>query len=144
MQYVDKGSVVPPPFNLLPSGKYFIEICKRCYDRIISQKVHKSLLFAGFVDQELDLPTGVTRRQCYQKLYSVLYFRGESMCIVDQNLFKQIVSIKTTNVLVVNLPQPCPALGFRHGIVILLLSRPYSSVCYKHLIRSLRLFGWLG
>ena len=70
MQYVDKGSVVPPPFNLLPSGKYFIEICKRCYDRIISQKVHKSLLFAGFVDQELDLPTGVTRGQCYQKLYN--------------------------------------------------------------------------
>jgi len=38
MQYVDKGSVVPPPFNLLPSGKYFIEFCKRCYDRIKSEK----------------------------------------------------------------------------------------------------------
>jgi len=38
MQYVDKGSVVPPPFNLLPSGKYFIEFCKRCYDRIKFQK----------------------------------------------------------------------------------------------------------
>ena len=87
MQYVDKGSVVPPPFNLLPSGNYFIEICKRCYDRIISQKVRKSLLFAGFDDQELDLPTGFTRGQCYQKLYSAVYFRGEGMSKVDQNLF---------------------------------------------------------
>lgn len=43
MQYVDKGSVVPPPFNLLPSGKYFIEFCKRCYDRIKSQKVRNML-----------------------------------------------------------------------------------------------------
>ena len=48
MQYVDKGSVVPPPFNLLPSGKYFIEICKRCYDRMMSQRVRKSLLFCRF------------------------------------------------------------------------------------------------
>lgn len=123
MQYVDKGSVVPPPFNLLPSGKYFIEICKRCYDRIRSQKVHKSLLLAGFVDQELDLPTVVTRGQCYQKLYNAVYFRGESTSIVDQNLFKQIVSLKTTNILVVNLlqpcPSPCPSRGFRHGIVMI-------------------------
>ena len=42
MQYVDKGSVVPPPFNLLPSGKYFIEFCKRCYDRIKSEKVRQT------------------------------------------------------------------------------------------------------
>lgn len=73
MQYVDKGSVVPPPFNLLPSGKYFIEFCKRCYDRIKSQKVRKtlllynSLLFTRFDNREFDL-TGVTRGECYHIL----------------------------------------------------------------------------
>ena len=35
------------------------------------------------------------------------------MSTVDENLSEQIVSIKTTNVLVVNLPQPCPTMGFR-------------------------------
>ncbi|KAJ7377795.1 hypothetical protein OS493_026362 [Desmophyllum pertusum] len=38
MQFVDKGSVVPPPFNLLPSRKYFVEFCQRCCDWIKSKK----------------------------------------------------------------------------------------------------------
>ena len=88
MQYVDKGSVVPPPFNLLPSGKYFIELCKRCYDRIKYQKVRQTLTLYN--------STGVTLGQGYKKLHNAVYSRGESRSKIDQNLFERIVSIKTS------------------------------------------------
>lgn len=38
MQYVDKGSVLPPPFNLLPNRKHFVELCRRIKNWIKPQK----------------------------------------------------------------------------------------------------------
>ena len=46
MQYVDKGSVLPPPFNLIPNYKLFAEFFRRCYDCIKPQKVRSKI---GFV-----------------------------------------------------------------------------------------------
>jgi len=80
MQYVDKGSVVPPPFNLLPSGKYFIEFCKRCYDRIKSEKVRQTwtlymlrFFYLVLSIENLTCSIGVARGQCYHN-YSMLCF----------------------------------------------------------------------
>jgi len=78
MQYVDKGSVVPPPFNLLPSGKYFIEFCKRCYDRIKSQKVRQTwtlyicVFYMVLSIENLTCSIGVACGQCYHN-HTVLY-----------------------------------------------------------------------
>ena len=39
MQYVDKGSVLPPPFNLIPSYKLFPELISRCCQWLKKKKV---------------------------------------------------------------------------------------------------------
>ena len=39
MQFVDKGSVLPPPFNLVPSGKSLVALCVRFCDWVKSKKV---------------------------------------------------------------------------------------------------------